>query len=161
VRINLECSCDGTADVTVGELRYREGAGDGVQRWIASDHSPSTFVARKGEPVWHNSEPFQVRPNAHYAMDVSMRSDANSAGSGYVAVFFLGADGREIRRDPLAFGPAEQVFDIGDTDRAGRFSFMPSGTTGLSAFVIRAWVAGNGQVRPTASRLQPVSVNDR
>jgi len=161
IRINLECSCDGAADVTVGELRYREAAGDGVRRWIASDGSPSTIVAAKGEPVWHNTEPFQVRPNAHYTMDVSMRSDANSAGSGYVAVFFLGADGREIRRDPLPFGPAEQVFDIGDTDRTGRFSFVPSGTRELRTLLIRAWVAGNGQIRPTASRLQPMSVNGR
>jgi hypothetical protein len=161
VRINLECSCHGAANVTVGELRYHEEAGDGARRWIARDRSLSTFVAGEGEPVWHNTEPFQVRPSARYTMDATMRSDAASAGSGYVAVFFLDADGREIRRDPLPFGPAERVFDIGDTDRTGRFSFMPSGTKELRSLLIRAWVAGNGRIRPTASRLQPVSVNRR
>ncbi|MBN9561922.1 MAG: carboxypeptidase regulatory-like domain-containing protein [Alphaproteobacteria bacterium] len=159
LRINMECSCHGAADVTVGQLRYHDQMGGEARRWMAADHSLSTFVAGHGKSVWHNTEPFQVRPNARYTVDVSMRSDANSVGSGYVAVFFLGADGREIQRDPLPFGPAEHVFDIGKTDWAGRFSFVPSGRTELDGTLIRAWIAGNGRIRPTASRLQPASVN--
>lgn len=132
LRLNAECRCSGPVDVTVGALTYRdEDNGQSVtQQFSVHGAVPRDgglhIVAASGTAFTPNTAQWPVRPGHRWTAQVALGASATSAQSGYVAVLFLRADGKEARRDLIQMEPA--TFDPGEavTDASGNFSFQPS-----------------------------------
>jgi len=136
LRINAECNCFGPADIAIAPFRYKDDqSGQTVQQTFRSPSaagdaaSPAHFQVQAGQPVLQNTSRFPVTANDPFTVNVPMRTDLMSAGSGYVALIFLSAEGKEIARILLPFTLAEQSIGTATTDAQGRFSLVPNAQT--------------------------------
>jgi hypothetical protein len=123
IRINEECSCSGTADVSMYSFQYSEtGAGSrtstndfssGLNFWGLYDTGTSQLesttippgqdlhvTAQPGQVVQLNSFNFNVTGNATYTLHIKARVSPQSAGSGYFLIIFIAGAG-EIQRQTL------------------------------------------------------------
>lgn len=131
LRINTECECSGPVDVTVGTMHYLDGErSERITRSFALPGGRDAFggtkiVGPSGESFAFGTPPWPVTPGDHWTTQISMGASKTSAGSGYIAIIFLRADGREIKRARVDFTPAARLLGNVTTDAAGRFTFVP------------------------------------
>ena len=131
LRINTECSCSGSADVTIGPMSYRDDqSGQQVPLSLADTH----FAADEGEAASQNTSRFPVSPGDPFTLQVPMSASYASRNSGYVGIIFLDRTGREIERLRMPFQP--QSWQAATVTRAdGRFSVDPAANPAAPAFV--------------------------
>jgi hypothetical protein len=154
LRINAECSCSGPADIALGPVRYRDDrTGQIVERAFhptsARANAPTLarFQVEPGQPISQNAPKFPVTPDNSYTVEVPMSTTLASAGSGYVALVFLDAQGKEIERLRLPFEPVERPIGTLTTDAQGRFTLSPDDATLRSSISFRAQFAGDARHR--------------
>ena len=161
LRINAECNCSGPADIAVGPVRYRDDrTGQIVERAFrpsaarATAAMPARFQVEPGQPITQNAPNFPVTPDHPYTIQVPMRTNLTSAGSGYVALVFLDAAGKELERLRLPFEPAERPIGTLITDAQGRFSLLPDAATLRASVGFRAEFAGDARYRTASATLR-------
>jgi hypothetical protein len=127
LRANTECNCSGPADIGIGPMRFRDDrTGQVVQRAFGPETALTRYQIQPGQPISKNTSHFPVTAGDPFTLQVPMRTNAESAGSGFVALIFVDAQGREFMRLPLPFGPASDTIGTVTTDAQGRFSLQPS-----------------------------------
>jgi hypothetical protein len=152
LRINAECECSGLADVAIGAMEYREqGSGQSVQQTFRHPGAPlgaaARFHAESGQAITQNTQRFPVTANNPFTVQVPMSINPVSAGSGYVALIFLDAEGKGVLRLRLPFAPVEQSIGNAVADAQGRFSLKPSAEALRSSVGFRAEFRGDPQHR--------------
>ncbi len=154
LRINAECSCSGSADIALRPLRYRDDrTGQIVERAFAptsaraNPSASARFQAVPGQPISQNAPKFPVTPDSVYTIQVPMSTTLSSAGSGYVALVFLDAQGKEIERLRLPFEPVERPIGTLTTDAQGRFALSPDDATLRASISFRAEFVGDARHR--------------
>jgi hypothetical protein len=109
IRVNAECKCQGSSDLTVFSLRYRDGSergqattldfGNGFQNWwlkgdatlrleMVTGLEGLRILASPQQAAIINSPPFGVTPGAAFVLEVFGRVPPESMGSGLLAVIF-------------------------------------------------------------------------
>jgi hypothetical protein len=158
LRINAECSCSGPADITLGAVRYRDDrTGQIVERAFhptsvrASTPTSSRSQAEPAQPIAQNAPKFPVTPDNPYTVEVPMSTALASAGTGYVALVFLDAQGKEIERLRLPFEPVERPIGTLTTDAQGRFTLSLDDATLRTSIAFRAEFAGDARHRLASS----------
>jgi hypothetical protein len=147
LRINSECNCDGDADIGLGQIHYQDKGGKAATRVFRSAGKPldvkgaAQFKAVKGHSQQVFTPDFPVTPQQPFELTVPMRASLDAARSGYLALIFLGADKKEVRRDELPFQPGEKEVAGVRTDAQGRFNVDADLASGRAVF------AGNEQYR--------------
>jgi len=155
LRINTECSCSGPADVTLGTARYQDDrTGEIIEQALtpssasgASNEALTRFQARAGQPIMQNAPSFAVTAGDPYTIQVPMSTSTASNGSGYAALVFLDASGKEIERLRLPFEPVERVIGTVTTNAKGQFMLMPDDAVLRSSISFRAEFAGDAEHR--------------
>jgi hypothetical protein len=125
VRIDTEgvCACAGDVDAKLGTVEYREGIGRSQVIALPGESGDMReFHASKGNPQAVNSRAFLVTPGVQFSLTIPASVTAQSEGAGYVAVIFLGADGKGVLRQMWRFKPNQLPIGEAKTDSAGRFS---------------------------------------
>jgi hypothetical protein len=139
LRINTECDCSGSADLSIGTLHYgEEGAGGeslffapGEGEWReapsaarspAADAPKVTFTMSPGQHLMTGTPRFPVTDGAEFTVDVPWRVSPASAGSGYLALMFLDAAGKEFRRSKLPLEPGWGTLAQATTTADGSFA---------------------------------------
>jgi hypothetical protein len=132
LRINAECNCDGPADIALGTARYVDK--DSNLSIVRDITPPSQRVALNPQQVMsRNSPAFPVTAGHAFSLSVPMQIAYDSEQSGYVAIIFFDAAGKEIARMKLPFQPGRRAFFKGRTNKGGAFVVnMPAGTTSPS-----------------------------
>ncbi|MBS0558640.1 MAG: carboxypeptidase regulatory-like domain-containing protein [Proteobacteria bacterium] len=130
LRINMECRCDGPADVAFGRLTYAEPGRPPVAMTLASRKSESVggldrYVAAPGQQVLINTASFPVTPGANFTLTVPMQASAASADSGVVGVVFLDKSGNGIQRRVVPFAAGRAAAGDAVTGADGRFAARP------------------------------------
>lgn len=142
VRMNTECECGGSGEVTVYDVRYTEGRSTanrvpdpafanaaawgawGAGQFVTSDTGSGRMFraqAGPGEAAGLNGTAFAVTPGATYTVTIQARLGAGTEGAGYFAVMFgSGASFQETARARLAFAPQAVTFTA-KTDTNGAF----------------------------------------
>jgi hypothetical protein len=133
LRINAECGCSGPADIGIGLMSYHDDrTSQTVQQTFKPVSAPdgaaalARFQAQPGQPITQGTPHFPVTVNDPFTVQVPMRTDLHSAGTGYVALIFLDEQKKEVERVRLSFEPAERPIGTATTDAQGRFSFLAS-----------------------------------
>ena len=128
-RINVECNCDGPADITLGTARYVDR--DSNLSIVRDITPPSQRVVLSPQQVMsRNSPAFPVTAGHAFSLSLPMQIAYGSEQSGYVAIVFFNAAGKEIARMKLPFQPGRRAFFKGRTNKGGTFvANMPAGTT--------------------------------
>jgi hypothetical protein len=160
LRINAECNCSGPTDIAIGPVRYRDDrTGQIVQRAFRPPSAPDAatptrFQAEPGQPITQNAPGFPVTADNPFTLQVPMRTNLASAGSGYVALIFLDARGKEVERLRFPFDPAEWPIGTVTTDAQGRFSLLPDANTLRASVGFRADFPGDAQHRTASATLR-------
>jgi hypothetical protein len=158
LRINAECTCSGPADVAIGPLRYQDDRTGGVvqQAFRAPGAAAplAVFQAAPGQPITQNIPGFAVTPDDPFTIQVPMRTDLASAVSGYVALIFLDAQGKEILRLRLPFEPVEQPIGTLVTNEDGRFSLVLDSAPLHTSVGFHAEFAGDARHRSASAKLR-------
>jgi hypothetical protein len=154
VRINAECGCSGVAQVDIGRVSYRDSKTNvTLLQPLLANPSDNNFVAAAGQAVSRNSQPLAVAAGAPFAFEVSMGATAASTGSGYIAIVFLDASGRELERLRIPFSPASTELGTAVTDASGGFSVPLTGANGGPGTSYHASFSGDTSNRPAAASL--------
>ena len=82
--------------------------------------------AQPGQPIMQNTPRVPVTADDPFTIQVPMPTDLGSAGSGYVALIFLDAQGKEVARLRLPFQPPGRPVSTLTTDAQGRFFLRPN-----------------------------------
>jgi hypothetical protein len=90
-----------------------------------------------------------------FTVQVPMRTDLASAGSGYVALIFLDAQGREIQRLLLPFEPVTRPIGALITDHRGKYSLLPDADTLHNSVGFHAEFSGDPKHRSASAKLRP------
>ncbi len=111
LRINdPECNCAGSADISIGELRYAERGAAGVVNiplsgWkgqstarIQADGKALGIVALPGQNVRMNAAAMPVTAGSAYTATLDLRASSASRSGGYVGLAFLNPAGKELSR---------------------------------------------------------------
>jgi hypothetical protein len=175
LRINSECGdCGGPADVLLRSFRYTEATapartvdldfGDGLAGWapwgsgqflIEPIDSPPYqalhVLVQPSEFAALNSGSFPVTPGALFTYEVSATIPPESAGSGYLAIFFLSAAGIEVWRERAPIEPARVAVAQIRTGRGGLYSCSLRETP--DAVALTAAYGGSSQYWPSDSTL--------
>jgi hypothetical protein len=125
VRIDTEgvCACAGDVDAKIGTVAYREASGRSQVIALPGENGEMReFHASKGNPQAVNSRAFPVTPGAQFSLTIPASVSAQSEAAGYVAVIFLGADGKGVLLQMWRFKPNQLPVGQAKTDSAGRFS---------------------------------------
>ncbi len=152
LRLNVECNCSAAADIAIGSLRYHQeqGGPDAVRRLRQPPQgNADRFTIPAGERVSLTSSRFPVTPGQRFTLTVPMAATQASSDAGYVALIFLGADGKEVRRDRLAIRPGAQAAGTVTTRADGSLSFRPpAGLGDASGLQYQARFPGDARFRP-------------
>jgi hypothetical protein len=183
LRMNTECGCAGSGDVSLYEASYEEAGastslvpdGDftqGLGGWglygtrpatlRPSDRGGGSMLVAKASPSQTsmvNSPEFAVHAGQQYTAEFQARVSPESDGSGYFTVVFLSSS-KEISRARVPFVPA--TFDLGErtTDANGTFiaTFHPPGAfLHIGRILVEAWYGGDDTYWP-AYRSGTISV---
>lgn len=134
LRVNTECGCSVSSEIQIGAAEFRdEQSGSTLVRHLAdrgrrwSDgvgQGPALIFADPGHPLLLNSNPFPVTERHHFSfhVPVDVVSGPATKSSGYVALIFLGPDGRELARQRIEFVANTKRIGSIETDDAGQFS---------------------------------------
>ena len=161
LRINAECNCSGPADIGIGPMRYHDDrTGQTVQQGFQSPVAPgdaatlARFQAQQGQPITQNAPRFPVTADDPFTIEVPMRSDLAAVRSGYVALIFLDAQGKEVKRLRLTFAPARRAVATLATDAHGNFSFLSNPEVLRYASGFRVEFAGTPRYRMAAAGMR-------
>jgi hypothetical protein len=121
LRINTECNCDGSADIALGTARYVDKDSN---LSITRDIIPPSqrVVLNAQQNITRNSPTFPVTAGHAFSLSVPMRVAFGSEQSGYVAIIFFNATGKETARIKLPFQPGTRPFFKGLTNKNGTFA---------------------------------------
>jgi hypothetical protein len=145
IRINEECSCSGTADVTMYTFQYVEtGTGSltatrdfssGLNGWgmftTGTAQLESTAIppgqdlhltVQPNQVVELNSSSFNVTAGATYTLHIKARVSPQSAGTGYFPIIFLA--GSEIARETLNIQSGTITLGTAQTGSDGSYSLQ-------------------------------------
>jgi len=177
LRVNTECGCEGTADVTLYDIEYtqypRVGSlvpnGDfagGLKSWVlsgsgithlrASDLGNGSMLRIRvstRQSLSANSPGFTVEDGQRFTVTFDARVAPSSVGSGYFSLVF-GAGSREIGRERIAFAPASFALGTRTTDENGTFraTFHPPGVElALGRVRVEARFDGDDQFLPASA----------
>jgi hypothetical protein len=159
LRINAECDCSGPADIAIGPMLYHDDlTGQAVNEAFrpvseGADAKLVRFDIRPGQAISQNTPPFLVTAKNPFTIQVPMRPNQRSAGSGYVALVFLDAQNKEVERLRIPFEPAERRVSVVTTDSQGRYWLLPDPDTLRASVGFRAEFLGDAQHR-TATATQ-------
>jgi hypothetical protein len=155
LRINTECNCSGSAQVSVGAINYRDtGTNTVIRSLLLANATDTEFSARAGEAISRNSQPVTVVAGSHFTLEVSMGATGASINSGYLALFFLDSIGKEVERTRLPFQPSTNDLGTVTTDSKGDFSLqLPAEITNTNPSY-RAAFPGTSGYRLTSTVLQ-------
>jgi hypothetical protein len=135
-------------------VRYRDDrTGQIVERAFhptsarASSPTSARFQVEPGQPISQNAPKFPVTPDNPYTVEVPMSTTLASVDSGYVALVFLDAQGKEIERLRLPFEPVERPIGTLTTDAKGRFALSPDDAVLRSSISFRAEFTGDPRHR--------------
>lgn len=161
LRINAECNCVGRADVAIGIARYHDDrTGQNVQKAfppLSDSRAPQVlarFQARPGQKIMQNTRPFQVTSDSLFTLQVPIHMDLASFGSGYIALIFLDAGGKEVERLKIPFEPVYQSVGPLNTDSEGRFSLLLDPDTLRRSVSFHAEFPGTSRDRTASTSLQ-------
>jgi sugar phosphate isomerase/epimerase len=153
VRINTECDCSGSGQIGLGAVTYMEDGGEKVvlPTTPGTARAERAFRAVAGHPVTFNTASFAAHPGRRFTLEVPMSATPDARDSGYLALIFLDAQGKESRRDKLAFLPSEFLLAEPRTDADGRFSVRPAASAMDRDAAIVATYPGSDQLRPATA----------
>jgi hypothetical protein len=168
LRINAECNCSGSVDISIGIVRYREGGGAEYRLTPGRDGSfqktaingtsaeqkvtPFRLTAAPGRAIRYNAPAVMVTPGATFALDIPWRVSPASQGSGYLALIFLDSANNEVRRVRLMLRPSWRSKAFSRTDESGRFAFIV-GSAAVARGTWRITFAGDERLRQTSALL--------
>jgi hypothetical protein len=156
--IEGSCICAGPTGASIGGIRYKEQGRPELEFSALSlpiEGAPPgvrTLELMPGKSILENLRPFPVRPGALYALDTSIAAPAAASGAGYIAILFMDAAGRELRRDSIPFAPAQLALGTVQTDVRGLFRLALPEALSLAGVELRAEYAGIA-ARPVAAVL--------
>ena len=174
VRVNEECGCQGTNDITLYSFQYTQNSGstpaatfdfaNGLNGWGLGpgagslEPGPPPFgqglhiTAQPSQAVQLNSSTFPTTPGASFTLQITARVSPNSAGSGYFLIVFLtNANGTgESSRQQMAFQSV--TIPLGSADTAADGSYMLSlPAEDPASYQIQASYAGTDALWPAFS----------
>jgi hypothetical protein len=155
LRVGIECDCVGPIDISIGQMQFHDGPADAIVRSLQSGADPYRLEGGTAVKVSINTAPFSVNAGAPYTVDVPLQVREQPNRAGYLALFFLGANGKEVRRDPIELKAANQILGKPVTDPAGQFSLTMPASLDASRLLIRAQVEANTSTRSTVLELRP------
>jgi hypothetical protein len=177
VRVNAECDCQGTADITLYAVSYEaqgsstnevpngdfanrlrgwEVAGRATSKLESSDLGAGSMLrirASVGRSLAVDSPAFGVQPGQRFTVSFQARVAPASVGSGYFSLIFRGTSG-EVGREQVDFTPATFSMGTRTTDENGFFraTFHPPGVNlGLGRVRVGARFDGNDQLLPASA----------
>ena len=170
VRINSECNCAGTADVSIYEISYTEvgDTGPAQKRSFASGLAGSVwgtgdvkvgpsdqgsgkmlhFNVLPNQDARYNASHFSVKSGQSYTFTVKARVAPGSEGSGFFTLIFLGGSG-EIERLTIPLAPADTNLGSIVTGPDGSFEFTVFGL-GNTSTKIKASFSGDNRFWPSS-----------
>jgi hypothetical protein len=151
VRVNTESAGVARGEIALGDAQYREAGGPAVERDPLGANDPGRPLAiAMGQPLSRGGPPFAVTPGQPFTLEVPMGATAGLDAAGYVALIFLGADGREIKRVEIPLTSSRRPLEEARTDAQGRFRLtaVPPPSNDL---VIVAAYGGDEQRRGAAA----------
>jgi hypothetical protein len=151
-RVNTECGCEGTADLSLYDVEYTQShhagslvpngdfagglkgwvlSGSGITQLRASDLGRGSMLrirASTRQSLSADSPGFTVEAGQRFTVTFEARVGPSSVGSGYFSVVFRDGSG-EIGREQIAFAPASFSLGTRTTDENGSFraTFHPPG----------------------------------
>jgi hypothetical protein len=153
LRVNAECGCWASADVTLAGIRWTDGAGTrgfdfsaGISDWSLTGDAPFSFdasglhvTAAAGQTALLDSPAFAVSAGTRFAVTFGARVPPSARGSGYFVVLFLRSDGRSSRRI-VPLEPAKLPLVAAITARDGTFRVgAPPGV------LVETWYRGDAR----------------
>jgi hypothetical protein len=175
IRVNVECGCRGTNDVTLYNFKYTESSRPNrmttldfskrLKRWRfgrgAATLEPGPpplgpglhVAARPDQAVLLNSLRFKTTPGAFFTLKITARVSPDSVGSGYFMIVFLPADGRgELSRQTLAF--QRETVSLGTANTAADGSYSVSlPAEDPNSYEIQARYSGDDTYWPAVASL--------
>ncbi len=149
LRVGVECDCSGPIDVSIGELRFRDGPSPETIRVLQDRPGPYLLRGVAGQKASINTTEFAVHAGASYAVHAAMRvREPNQIVPDISALFFLDATGKEIRRDLIELKAPAQSLGTPITDREGLFALHVPATVDPSRLLVQVRV-GSQSVDPT------------
>ncbi len=178
-RVNTECGCQGASEFNLYQVRYTEEDettsrvpnykfSRGLENWGAWGSSSVKFVgsdqgsggmlhivATSGQDAAINSVMFPVTPGAAYTLTFTARISPQSAGSGYLAIFFSDNQ-QEFKRETIPLAPGIIQLGAATTDAQGAF-VIPLKPLPKGKLLLEASYAGSDLFWPAyASLLLPL-----
>ena len=125
LRIDTECRCSGRGEMLLGPANYRDDSGRKAERQLLGGplNEPQRIRADPKHPLLANSAPFSVTANRHFLVIVPIDATAEMTNSGYLALIFLDASGKEIRRLTIVPTPSDIPLPAVTTTVNGQFEF--------------------------------------
>jgi hypothetical protein len=121
LRINVECNCNGPVDILLGPAQFVDKkTGALAVRDIVTPMQRVVLTAQ--QTMLKNSPSFSVTAGNAFSFSISMLTSYDSRNSGYVAIIFLDAAGKEITRMELPLRVGQRPIFMGRTDRNGGFT---------------------------------------
>jgi hypothetical protein len=151
VRVNTESDGVAAGKIALGPALYREAGGPAVERDpLEADNATRPLPIALGQPVSRGGPPFAVTAGRPFVLEVPMGATAGLEDAGYVALIFLGVDGREMKRLEIPLTPSRRTLGQTRTDARGRFRFatVPARSEGL---IVGADYTGDDQLRGGAA----------
>jgi hypothetical protein len=164
VRINVECQCSGSANLRLAAFRFLPDRGQQIELFgdalngvggftiVPMDHVVH-ITSLDLQPMTLNSSAIRFSGQGDYEFQVDAQVSAESTGTGYFGLFFLGASG-EISRVKIPFGPATDDIGTVTSDARGQWSFYPPKKY-LEGFKIGARFDGNATLWPAKCFAKP------
>jgi hypothetical protein len=122
LRINAEgCHIDGPVNVTVEAGKYVEADSKNP---VVCVLGPGKIILPPHKRTQATMAAFPVTAGQPFTFSVPVQVAESSRGCGYLALMFLGKDGREVERRKVFLEPGQQLIWTGQTDQRGRFT-MP------------------------------------
>ncbi|MGY4509108.1 hypothetical protein [Bradyrhizobium sp. USDA 3650] len=150
LRLNAECRCAGTGDVTIGTMKYGDSGGEKrVAMGQLMQDGAFEYSVGRGQVVKANSQTFAVWPGS-YHLDIPLRTSVDVGRAGYLAVIFLSRDGREIGRRKIALRQSTLPLATLSTNLQGEVSLDRS----MMARSPIAIFIGNETFRAAAAKVQ-------
>jgi len=173
-RVNTECGCDGSVDLTLYDITYAESgssassvpngdfaaglkgwtlSGSGISHLGASDLRAGSMLrvrASTRQLLSANSPGFGVEAGRPFSVTFDARVAPSSVGGGYFSLVFQGASG-EVSRERIVFAPASFTLGTRTTDDSGSFraTFHPPGAElALGRVRVEARFDGDAQLLP-------------
>ncbi len=176
LRINAECVCRhaavqlAIASLRYGEKDFREGYGASQFRWDLLDwaraapgvalqktvdgSSVLAISARPEQLVILNGPRFVVHARAQFEARFDWQVSRPSDGGGYIAVIFLGKDGKEVRRTKYRIRTTWRRIRNAITDLDGRVDISEDEAGRLGVRRVELLFEGDHEHRPAKLELR-------